>query len=433
MKTNVAIVGGGPGGTATAMFLSRFGISSTIVERETFPRFHIGESLSGECGNLLRTLGLEDKMTAHQFPVKRGVRVFGRAATPWMVPVMARSPEGGLVPQSTWQVRRAEFDAMMLDEALGRGANIVRGTATEPIREQNGAIRGVRVTTESGGDEEIESDVLVDASGQRTWLAHQGVTGPKLLGRYRKQVAVFSHVKGALRDAGTAGNDTLIFYQERDHWAWFIPLSDEVVSVGVVIPGDYLASTGETKRDFLLRELHELNPNLRDRIFDIELVEETRAIPDYSYEVSDFTGPGFICIGDAHRFIDPIFSFGAFFTIKEAQLAATAIHEYLAGNAPEGARPFAAHERLVNRGTDAIQDLIDGFWAEPLAFGVFAHQRYREDVIDLFAGRVYSEESSRGREAIRRLAERGRAADLTASTPGETSELASARAPVSQR
>ena len=108
MKVPVVIIGGGPAGAASAMFLAQHGIASTIVERESFPRYHIGESMSGECGAIVRLLGLEDEMTRRNFPIKRGLTVYGSGGTnAWFVPVMGRDNDWNLFPQTTWQVRRA--------------------------------------------------------------------------------------------------------------------------------------------------------------------------------------------------------------------------------------------------------------------------------------------------------------------------------------
>jgi 2-polyprenyl-6-methoxyphenol hydroxylase-like FAD-dependent oxidoreductase len=185
------------------------------------------------------------------------------------------------------------------------------------------------------------------------------------------------------------------------------------VSVGIVVPSDYFASRGESKRDFLLREIRELNPELSRRIPEINLTEEVRAISNYSYHVTNFTGKGFLCIGDAHRFIDPVFSFGLFFAMKEAELAASAVAEYLRAPESETPNPFAGFEAMCNRGMDTIQELIDAFWNQPLAFAVFVHSRHKDDCIDMFAGRVYMDEPSRGLRAFRKLNGRETA-------PGET-------------
>jgi flavin-dependent dehydrogenase len=120
MKTTVLIIGGGPAGCAAAMFLAKEGVKPVILEQEEFPRFHIGESMTGEAGALLRRLGLEKKMMERNFPVKHGVRVYGTSS--WFIPVARRDENWEIQPATTWQVRRSDFDAMMLKEAQARGA-----------------------------------------------------------------------------------------------------------------------------------------------------------------------------------------------------------------------------------------------------------------------------------------------------------------------
>src|SRR4029453_5701158 len=123
MKTDVLIVGGGPGGSTAAMCLIPEGIKPIILEQEAFPRFHIGESMTGEAGQLLRRLGLEKLMFKKQYPVKNGAKVLGaKALNSWFVPVSARDADWRLSRGTTWQVRRSEFDTMMLKEAGKRGA-----------------------------------------------------------------------------------------------------------------------------------------------------------------------------------------------------------------------------------------------------------------------------------------------------------------------
>lgn len=415
MRTQVAIVGGAPGGANAALQLSRHGVDTVIIEQDMFPRYHIGESMTGEAGALLRDLGLGDRMIARRHPQKQGVTVHGQ--NPWFVPVMMRTPDNKLEDQFTWQVRRSEFDRMMLDEAVARGATYVHGRATDVIRGDDGSVRGVTVEMQDGGLQTIESDVLLDASGQKTFLAHKGVTSEKLTGRYDKQIAIFSQVRHTIRDAGAREghpDNTIIFYASKYRWAWFIPLDDEVVSVGVVVDGTYFAGKKESKRDFLLRELQELHPELARRVPDRTLLEEARAIPNYSYFVDDYTGKGFICLGDAHRFIDPIFSFGLYLTMKEGELATPHILRYLNGETRDMANPFAAHQATCSEAMDKLEDLIDAFWEEPLSFTFLVNgPRTKEPLIDLFAGRVYTTEPNRALISLRKIAERARGTAVT--------------------
>ena len=410
MKTDVLIVGGGPAGAASAMYLARHGIRSVIVEREMFPRYHVGESMTGECGPIVRDLGFAARMLEERHPVKFGVQVFGTGA--WFVPVMGRDKDWKLFEQFTWSVRRSAFDKMMLDEAVATGATLIPGKALKPILKKDGSVGGVQIRpADSEKTMDIESDVLLDCSGQATWLANLGgLTGPKYLGSYDKQIAIFSQVTGAIRGDDSsrenARNNTLIFYQSKYHWAWSIPLDDEVVSVGIVSPAAYFQDKRESKRDFLVRELHELNPELKRRLPEIKLVEDVHVIPNYSYQVKRFCGKGFICIGDAHRFVDPIFSFGLFAALKEASLAAPAVKAYLGGEGRDQANPFADHQICCEKAIDVFEDVIDTFWEHPFAFAVCVHRRYTDNLIDVFAGRVHERQPSAGVTAFRKLLKR---------------------------
>ncbi len=413
IATDVAIIGAGPAGAACALYLEKAGIQSVLIEKAQFPRFHIGESMTGECGNCVMTLGLQDEMAKFRHPVKWGTRVYGpRGDSPFYVPVKGRGPNGELFANSTWQVRRSDFDSMLVDTARARGVVFLQGEAVAPICDGD-AVTGVTVRTSTGEIETVEARVVVDASGQTTFLSQAGVTSKKERGNYSNQVAIFSQVKNAIRDDGPTASDTLIFYQKKHHWAWFIPIDAETVSVGVVVPSAYFTACHESKHDFLVRELHELNPELKRRTPDPRLTDEARAVSNYSYHIDRFTGNGFLCIGDAHRFIDPVFSFGMFFAIKEAELAAGAIAAHIANGDGESENPFAEFERTATSGMDTIQELVDAFWNEPLAFAVLVQSRYVDDCIDMFAGRVYMETPSAGLAAFQKLNRRTRAKSVS--------------------
>jgi len=415
MKTDVLIIGGGPGGSTAAMCLIREGITPIIIEQEAFPRFHIGESMTGEVGQLLRRLGLENVMLKKQYPVKHGVKVLGaQAVNSWFVPVSARDGDWRLSAGTTWQVRRSEFDVMMLKEAERRGATVIRGTATKALLANDGAVRGVTMRRPDGTTEDIESEVVLDCSGMATFLANQRVTGPKYVGSYDKQIAFFAHVTGAIRNTGVSGEDakdnTLIFYQKKFHWAWFIPIDDEVVSLGLVLPRATFLETKQTPEEFFRATIPEINPDLGRRLANMKLVEKVHVIPNYSYQVRRFCGKGFICIGDAHRFIDPIFSFGLSATMREAEFAAPLVRKYLEGEGRDKSNPFAEHQVFCEKGIDNLEDMVDLFWEQPFAFATFLYYRYRDELIDAFAGRVYETERqpSPAIEKCRKLLKRTR-------------------------
>lgn len=403
IDTEVVIIGAGPGGSAAAIYLARQGITSVIVEKDNFPRYHIGESLTGEVGQRIRDLGLGTYMSESGHPKKFGVNVYGPTGNhTFRVPVMERQDEKTLKAGQTWQVPRDEFDLRMLEEAQARGTRLVRGKATTVLRDGNG-VRGIRVTAADGRDVEINARVTLDASGQTTFLHGAGVTSKKLRGAYDKQIAIYSQLMGGIRNEGAEPDNTLILYQSRHHWAWFIPINDAVVSVGVVVPSEYYRRRNEGMEEFFLREVHAINPELKRRLPSLKLVEKVRGSSNYSYTIDQYVGDGFLCVGDSHRFIDPVFSFGLHLAIHEAELAANAIVDHLRSGEQMCESTFADYQRVCDIGMNTIQELVDAFWNNPHAFAHAAHIKYKEDIIDMFAGRIYRDTPSAGLLALQKI------------------------------
>jgi 1H-pyrrole-2-carbonyl-[peptidyl-carrier protein] brominase len=408
-RREVIIIGGGPAGAATALYLIQSGIKPLIVERQSFPRFHIGESLSGECGNSIRKLNLDAELVAQNYPIKYGVNVYNPQGKPFWVEVKKRCPEtNAMIPNSTWSVRRSSFDKILLDAALDRGADYMECDAVAPLQE-NGRVVGLQIRTSGGALENLCCDVLVDGSGQATFLANRGVTGPKVKGSYANQIGVFSQIEDMVLDTGSepsksVGN-TLIFYKQRHHWAWTIPLTPNLVSVGVVAPAAYFKEQGLDKTEYLRREIVSLNPELSRRVTKTSFVEEVRSVTSYSYAATNYAGPGFICVGDSHQFTDPIFSFGVFLAMKEGELAAEAIVKHLGDARSTKEDPFAEYVTATTEGQDTIRDVIDSFWEYPLVFTRMVSGAAQDDITDLFAGRVYGEfvRKNASRAAMRRL------------------------------
>lgn len=426
MEKRVVIVGGGPAGSACAIELKKMGINSVIVEKEEMPRFHIGESMTGECGASVRKLGvnLEPLMEEDGHPIKHGTIVYGAdGKNSFYIPVMGKGDDNKLFPQQTWQVKRSKFDKMLFDAAKDMGVETVKGAAAEVIKEGDSLV-GVKVNTD-GGIVDVCGDFVVDASGQNTFLSRQGVTGEREPGHYGKQVAIFGHFKNAIRDEGETHktDDTLIMYREQNHWAWFIPVDNETVSIGVVVPADYLKSKKMSKEEFLLTEMPTINVELEKRVRDAELVGEVRGMSNYSYQIHGFTGKDFICIGDAHRFVDPIFSFGLHFALHEGRDSAKAIASYFEGENANDDKPFAEYEEYCESAMDIIQLMLDAFWNYPLAFSLYMKsKKYRDSFIDMFAGRVYNVKGtgSEGLAALKKLIADGEKAKATMMQQGAT-------------
>ncbi|MCI0581163.1 MAG: NAD(P)/FAD-dependent oxidoreductase [Chloroflexi bacterium] len=390
---DVIVIGGGPGGSTLAAYLAQAGVRVLIIEKEAFPRYHIGESLTGMAAGILHEFGLGPTMDELHFPPKSGVKVIGQEAkSEFFVPVL----------QPTWQVRRDQFDDVLLKNALTMSAHYRRGTVKEILRDGDKVIGVCYLPADSpqAAMQELYAEYVVDASGRANVLARQGIAGEVVYDdQYSRQVAVFTQFKDALRDPGDMGNNTFLFYSELHHWAWFIPLSPDVTSVGVVMPAHRLKAAGSASAA-LAWGLENINPDLRRRVAGRERVEEIRTITNYSYKVDPFVGNGWLCIGDAHRFIDPIFSFGASLAMLEAKAASRAILTALATG--DWTAPFAEYIALCNRGQSAAYDVIRYFWKYPVFFGYQSRGKQRKEFMRLLSSDVHDEQELPALQMMRR-------------------------------
>jgi 1H-pyrrole-2-carbonyl-[peptidyl-carrier protein] brominase len=396
---DVVVVGAGPAGCSTALNLLASGVTPLLLEMDAFPRFHIGESLTGGAAVILDGLGLTDSMRSADFPTKLGVKVFapgGDEAKSFFVPVPVAS---------TYQVDRAEFDDLLLNTVRARGGAVHRLRAVDVLREGN-TVRGL-VVQRNDRYETVRARVVVDASGSRCFLSHKGVAGRRERGKYDKQVAVFSRfrIPRSLQpwdgEASHHPGNTLLFIRRKHHWAWWIPLSETTISVGVVANSSEFVASNEPPRAFLEREIRELHPELCARLAGANLIDEVRTAANYSYSIANFAGPGYLCVGDAHRFIDPIFSFGVHIALSEGGFAAAAIADHLSGSSRDDR--FESYRELSERGQGAFSNLIDFFWEYPLHFLRYLRHLHRDELISIFAGRVYDDTPNTALRDLTRL------------------------------
>ena len=349
--------------------------------------------MTGECGNLVRELGFEDYMMESKWPVKHGVVVSGTRGNPdWWLPMTKRNPDLTADFNPTWQVRRSSstrccsippWPAARTDQGQGnRAARRGRGGA------------GAEVEVD-GGTDPIEEAPL-DCSGQATFLANRKATGPKYMGSYDKQIAIFSHIKNFVRDEDTDQADvkstnTHIFYTRKYHWAWGIPVDHEVRAWGSSCQPR--TSAVGSRRRTSSREMRELNPGLAAQ--DRRRVGRRRSRhPQLLLPGARLPGPGYICVGDSHRFVDPIFSFGLYVPSRSRALEAAMPYLEAGGVANgdgngNGKNPFIDYMITQEKGIDVLEDMIDTFWENPLAFAVMVHNKYREPMLDVFSGRIY--------------------------------------------
>jgi FADH2-dependent halogenase len=378
---DVIVIGGGPAGAASAMLLAERGLSVLLIEKDQYPRYHVGESLTGTAGDFITRAGLAEQMAELDFPAKSGVKVLGREGAEFFVPVL----------RPTWHVRRAEFDHLLLRQAIAAGAEHVQGTADEVLLADNRVI-GLNVATAERDAQPIRASFVIDASGQSVFMSRQGVGGPRRVAAFNRQIALYSQYCGVAPDVGERRNSTVIFYRDTYHWAWLIPVSSELVSIGVVLPTTSYKLRGGTAKRAMAWGLEHMHPELTQRATAATRVEDMHVSRNYSYRVDPFVGPGWLCVGDSHCFTDPIFSFGASFALTEAQAASKAIVAALADPAsePELLRSYANY---CNRGQGRAAALIRYFWKFPAFFAYMTRGQHADDLVRLLAGDCFTPEA----------------------------------------
>ncbi|MBF6520506.1 NAD(P)/FAD-dependent oxidoreductase [Nocardia farcinica] len=328
---HVVVVGGGPGGSTTAALLARAGIRVTLLERDRFPRYHIGESLLASCLSTLRLSGAYDKVAAHGFQIKRG-GYFQWQDDNWLL------DWSQLVDAEAWsyQVERAAFDEILLRNAAEQGATVIEGaTVTDVVFEGD---RPAAVEWKAAGEDEIRTipcDFLVDASGRYGLLANRRFGMRRQHPAFRN-VAVWSYWRGAHLHPDSPEGAINVVSTPEGGWFWHIPLSDGRFSVGYVISARTAGEALRTKgRDTYYRDTIAASKAMSELLAGAEQVAEVRAEQDYSYVSDRFAGPGYVIVGDAAAFLDPLLSTGVHLATYGGLVAAAAIATSLRGEMSE--------------------------------------------------------------------------------------------------
>jgi len=387
MNPDVIVIGGGPAGSTVSALIAERGHKVVLFEREHFPRFHIGESLIPETYWVLKRLGMLPKMQKSHFVKKHSVQ-FVNASGKLSAPFYFWDNKPHECSQ-TWQVVRSEFDKMMLDNARVHGVDVHEGVRVVEVLFEGERAVGVKLKGEDGETREVRAKVVVDASGQVGLLQNRlrlRVWDPLL-----NKGAIWTYWEGAYRDTGRDEGATMVLQTaNRKGWFWYIPLHDNRVSLGVVAPFDYLFKDRGPYAQTYEEEV-ERCPAVKQRIAGAKQITGHFATKDYSYRATKVAGDGWVLVGDAFGFLDPLYSSGVLLALRSGEMAADAICEGFAKGDTSAAQ-LGKWGPGFGEGVDRMRRLVCEYY-DGFSFGRFvkAFPDLRGTVTDLLIGDLFTD------------------------------------------
>jgi flavin-dependent dehydrogenase len=382
-------MGAGPGGSTTAALVAQAGHPTLLVEREKMPRFHVGESLMPETYWTLQRLGVLDQMRQRDFVTKVGVQFVshsGKESQPFFF-----DEHDPRECSRTWHVERADFDQMLFDNAAAKGAEGRDQTRVLGVRLQDRPDHQVTLQLADGSTTTVNTRVVVDATGQSSLLANR--LGLREDNRRLRKASIWGYFRGAERCTDIQRNTTTILHtSDKKAWFWYIPLSQDVVSVGLVGDNDFLLKNRTTPEATFAEELAKCSAVQR-RLEGSQFLGQYHVAKEFSYSTRQHAGPGWVLVGDAFGFIDPIYSSGVFLALQSGQAAADAIVEGFARNDLSGEQLGGWAEEFL-RGAELIRKLVHAFYTDEFSFGAFMkqHPEHKGRLTDLLIGRVYGDD-----------------------------------------
>lgn len=351
------VIGCGPGGSSAATFLVQAGKRVLVLEKEVFPRFHIGESLLPCNMTIFREMGVLPALREAGFPRKFGAR-FELSNGTLGVRFPFRQGKYNREPEAI-QVERAVFDHVLLKHARTSGADVREGWSVAKFA-TNATGVSVEASDTNGQQHQFRAAYLIDASGRGNLTGNQ--EGLRIDHANHKKLAVFAHFTGVVRDSGEANTD-IIIVRLPNKWFWIIPISADKTSVGLVIDKDEFAQEKGTPQEIFDRWV-ESSSTVKERMRNSCRVNETRTTSDFSYYNRRLVGDRLLRVGDAAGFMDPIFSAGVFLAMWSGKLAAETIQQALATN-KSGGKPFALYEKRVKNAITAYWRMVENYYTTP--------------------------------------------------------------------
>ena len=397
---DVLLIGAGPSGSSAAALLAEYGHNVLLIEREKFPRYHIGESLLPFTHEPLKRLGLIERMRASAFIKKYSVQFVstsGKASQPFYFNTRYDDDVA-----QTWQVLRSEFDQMLLDHARDKGANVVEETKVLDLLRDGDRVTGVRVRQPDGTEAEHRAPITLDCSGKESFAASRNrwrVPDPEL-----NKVAVWTYYKGAKRDKGIDEGTTTVAFLPEKGWFWHIPLHDDRVSVGVVGEGKYLTRDGvKAPKDIFHREVTK-NKWIEEYLAPGKSTGDYYITNEFSYHSRHCGCEGLLLLGDAFCFLDPVFSSGLMLALKSGVMAADAVHAAIEANDFSPAQ-FEDYAATLREGIENMRKLVYVFYHPNFTFRdlIEKHPDLAGDITDCLSGDV-NKDFSRLWTAVEELA-----------------------------
>jgi flavin-dependent dehydrogenase len=317
MACDILVIGGGPAGSTAAIILAEKGYRVVLVEKARHPRFHIGESLLPANLPLLQRLGVAEKVRAIGME-KWGAEFVSHWDGRRQEFQFANAWDKSL--PLAYQVRRSEFDEILVRRAAAQGTQVVEGCRVRDVELGDGRVR-VHAEHDDGRLQTWEASRVIDASGRDTLLGNQ--LKAKKRNKRHNSAAMYAHFTGARRDCGRREGNISIYWFDHG-WFWFIPLADGTTSIGAVVWPNYMKSRDVPVRDFFMNTIAKCPP-LADRLRCATLASEVEATGNYSYACDRSYGKNFLLVGDAYAFIDPVFSSGVMLAMNGGIAAAEAV------------------------------------------------------------------------------------------------------------